>query len=77
MAGPSWNDLLAELRKLSVGPETFAGHLKTHLPVHGWFFLIRHTLLSLYYVGCATSARIIIINFLASFLSVTFLASCS
>ena len=26
-----WNDLLVELRKLSVGPETFAGHLKTHL----------------------------------------------
>ena len=32
VAGPSWwNGLSVELRDLSVGPETFAKHLKMHL----------------------------------------------
>ena len=32
VAGPKcWNKLPVELRNLSVGPETFARHLKTHL----------------------------------------------
>ena len=32
MAGlKCWNKLSVELRDLSVGPETFARHLKTHL----------------------------------------------
>ena len=32
VAGPScWNELPVELRDLSVGPETFAKHLKMHM----------------------------------------------
>ena len=42
------NKLPVGLRDLSVGPETFARHLKTL--VQSWFFLIRHALLSLYYI---------------------------
>ena len=46
VAGPScWNELPVELRDLSVGPETFAKHLKTHLFRVG-FFLMEHALLS-------------------------------
>ena len=38
VAGPKcWNKLPVGLRDLSVGPETFARHLKTHL-FRGWFF---------------------------------------
>ena len=38
VAGPScWNGLPVELRDLSVGPETFAKHLKTHLFRVGFF----------------------------------------
>ena len=52
MAGPKcWNKLpvvLRDLSLLSVGPETFARHLKTHMFRAG--FLIRHALLSLYYI---------------------------
>ena len=48
VAGPScWNELLVELRDLTVGPETFAKHLKTHLFIQSWFFLMEHALLSL------------------------------
>ena len=38
VAGPScWNGLPVELRDLSVGPLTFAKHLKTHLFRVGFF----------------------------------------
>ena len=38
VAGPScWNELPVELRDLSVGLETFAKHLKTHLFRVGFF----------------------------------------
>ena len=50
VAGPKcWNKLPVGLRDLSVGPETLAKHLKTHLFRAG-FFLTRHSLLSLYYI---------------------------
>ena len=43
MAGPKcWNKLPVGLRDLSVGPETFARHLKTHLFSVFLVFLIRH-----------------------------------
>ena len=41
-----WNELPVELRDLTVGPATFAKHLKTHLFRVG-FFLMEHALLSL------------------------------
>ena len=38
VAGPNcWNELPVELRDLTVGPETFAKHLKTHLFKVGFF----------------------------------------
>ena len=47
VAGSScWNELPDELRDLTVGPETFAKDLKTHLFKAG-FFLMEHALLSL------------------------------
>ena len=47
VAGPSCrNELPVELMDLSVDPETFAKHLKTHL-FRVVFFLMEHALLSL------------------------------
>ena len=46
IAKSGWNELPVELRDLTVGPATFAKHLKTHLFRVG-FFLIEHALLSL------------------------------
>ena len=46
MAGPKcWNKLPIGLRDILVGPETFAGHLKTHT-CSELVFLIRHALSS-------------------------------
>ena len=55
MAGPKcWNKLPVGLRNLSVGPETFAKHLKTHLFIAGFSDKARTFEFVLHFVGCVT-----------------------
>ena len=64
VTGPKcWNELPVGLRDLSVGPETFARHLKTHLFRIVSIFLIRHALWSLYHIlwGASQCVRLMII----------------
>ena len=69
VAGPKcWNKLPVGLRDLSVGLEAFARHLKAHLFRAG--FLIRHALLSLYYISSDMrhNVRLIIIIIITTYI---------
>ena len=55
MAGlKCWNKFPVGLRDLSVGPETFARHLKTHLFRVGFSDQARTFKFVLHFVGCVT-----------------------